>query len=631
MSINYKNVNKVSEDIKKDRVEELKKILPEVFTEGKIDIEKLKLSLGEDIDERPERFNFTWAGKNNAIKTVLVPSKATLKPAKDESVKFDESENLIIEGDNLEVLKLLQKTYFGKIKMIYIDPPYNTGGDFVYHDDFSAPINSYLKQTGQLDDEGNKQSSNKETNGRFHSDWLSMMYPRLKLAWNLLRDDGAIFISINDNEVSNLKFILNEVFGEENFIAQLVWLNKEGGGGSDSKFFRLKHEYILCYSKASEQLIIDGVDISNLERYTMSDEFEETRGKFYLQKLGMGSIQYSKSLDYPINSPDNTEIFPSENGKRACWRWSVKKTEWGIKNKFILIKKDKSNVWQVYTKQYLKVDNNGEPIDRKNRPLGAIEQFSSTQASKEMDVIFGKKVFDYSKPKELIKWLIDVVCNDENDIIVDFFAGSGTTAQAVLELNQKDEKNCKFILVQLPEKTAIDSDAFKAGYKTIADITKERVRRVLKGYGENPKPIDGGFKVFKLSQSNYPEISFEFDPEKSEEENQTLLTAYLSKAKQISLLDNSVNPIDVVYENIVKEGFSLNSKVVEGSVDGNHLFIVTDGESEMRISLDSKISAESVKKLSSVEFKGKTFVCYDNALTDSDKANISLNLELKTI
>ncbi|HPT66018.1 MAG TPA: site-specific DNA-methyltransferase [Candidatus Woesebacteria bacterium] len=631
MSTNNKTINKVSEDIKKNRIEKIKNILPEVFEEGKIDLEKLKLALGEEIDERPERFNFTWAGKNKAIKTVLTQSKATLKPAKEESVKFDESENLIIEGDNLEVLKLLQKTYFEKVKMIYIDPPYNTGGDFVYHDDFSAPINSYLKQTGQLDKEGNKQTTNKETNGRYHSDWLSMIYPRLKLAWNLLKDDGIIYISINDIEVHNLRKIMDEIFGEENFISQLVWLNKEGGGGSDSKYFRIKHEYILCYAKFIQLLNIGGVDITNLDRYTLSDEFESERGKFYLQKLGMGSIQYSKSLDYPIISPDKTELFPSTEGKKACWRWSKNKTEWGIKNKHIFFKKDKLGVWQVYTKQYLNVDNNGEKIDRKNRPLATIENFSSTQASKELDLIFGGKVFDYSKPKELVSHLINISSKENNDVILDFFAGSGTTGHSVLEQYLKDSINRKFILVQLPELTYSESEAFKAGYKTIADITKERVRRVIKGYGENPKPINSGFKVFKLAPSNYPEISYEFDPEKTEEENQKSLHEYLAKAKQISLIDKSINPIDIVYENIVKEGFSLNSKVTEGKIDGNNIFIIEDGENEMRICLDKKISPETVKKLSDLEFKSKTFVCYDNALSDSDKANIGLNLELKTI
>jgi adenine-specific DNA-methyltransferase len=614
MNINYKNVNKVSEDIKKDRVEELKKILPEVFTEGKIDIEKLKLSLGEDIDERPERFNFTWAGKNNAIKTVLVPSRATLKPSKDESVKFDESENLIIEGDNLEVLKLLQKTYFGKVKMIYIDPPYNTGGDFVYHDDFSAPINSYLKQTGQLDDEGNKQSSNKETNGRYHSDWLSMMYPRLKLAWNLLNDDGIIFVSIDDNEVHNLRKLMDEVFGEENFLFDLIRKTKTSNN-HDNNGLNIQHEYTLVFSKNRSNAEIKG-DKKSFANYHNPDN--DPKGDW-------GTDNPSANLDnrktknvFEIKNPYTGKIDTPPTGRH--WLFSIDKFNEYVKSGKIFFKKEHGKNERGFILKRYKADIQDD-FYKVDSLYFANNTYINQTATREISSIFSFKAFEYTKPTVFIKKLVSFLCKD-GDIILDFFAGSGTTAQAVLELNKEDGGNRKFVLVQLPEKTSSDSEAYKAGYKTIAEITKDRIRKTCG---------DVGFKVFKLSQSNYPEISFEFDPDRNEDENQTLLTAYLSKAKQTSLLDSSVNPIDVVYENVVKEGFSLNSKVVEGSVDGNHLFIVTDGESEMRICLDLKISPESVKKLSSIEFKGKTFVCYDNALTDSDKANISLNLELKTI
>lgn len=637
MSENYKIVNKTSEDIKKDRIDSLKKILPEAFEEGKVNLEKLKLVLGEDIDERPEKYNFTWAGKNNAIKTVLVPSKATLKPVKDESIKFDESDNLIIEGDNLEVLKLLQKTYFEKVKMIYIDPPYNTGGDPVYHDDFSAPINSYLKQTGQLDEEGNKQSTNKETNGRYHSDWLSMMYPRLKLAWNLLKDDGVIFISIDDNEVHNLRKIMDEIFGEDNFSCEFIWEKKKKPSFLHKNVGKLS-EYILCYVKNMENTFPFSIDTT-----TKGKKYPFNNAGNSLSKLvfPINSVTFNIS-DQTVKAQDMSEgnIITKlindvviMNGKNANemilegeWRYSQSRLN------EIIEADDKIVISKIpFRPNHIKI---GGEIKKMKNILSPFHYGMETNedATSQIIKIFGKDIFDNPKPIKLIKSLIkSCTYLDENSIILDFFAGSGTTAQATVELNQEDGGNRKFILVQLPEKTATDSEAYKAGYKTIAEITKERVRRVIKGYGENPKPVDSGFKAFKLTPSNYPEISFEFDPNKTDEENRTDFLKYLADAQQISLSDNNINPIDIVYENIIKEGFSFNSKVTEGKVDGNNLFIVSDGEKEMRICLDKKISPDSVSKLSSLEFKGKTFVCYDNSLSDSDKANIGLNLELKTI
>lgn len=579
-------------------------------------MEKLKLTLGEEVDERPERFNFTWAGKNKAIKTVLTQSKATLKPAKDESIKFDESENLIIEGDNLEVLKLLQKTYFEKVKMIYIDPPYNTGGDFVYHDDFSAPINSYLKQTGQLDEEGNKQSTNKETNGRYHSDWLSMMYPRLKLAWNLLKNSGVIFVSIDDNEAHNLRKVMDEVFGEENFIAQIIW-ERAFSPKNDSKYFSENHDYILVYAKQSQDFRLNKLARTDEANARYKNIDNDPRGLWISDNLTAKT--YSQKYDYPITTPSGKIISPSHG---SCWRVSQEKLKQLIEDNRIWFGDDGTNVPRL--KRFLSEVQDGMVTTTiwKYKDVGHNQE--GRQLLKE--IFDGKGYFDGPKPVRLIKRILEL-STTKDDIILDFFAGSGTTAQAVLELGD----NRKFILVQLPEKTSNESEAYKEGYKTITDITKERIRRVINGYGTSPKPIDSGFKVFKLAPSNYPEVSYEFDPERTEEENQKSLLDYLAKAKQISLLDKSINPIDIVYENIVKEGFSLNSKVTEGKVDGNHIFIVEDGENEMRISLDEKISQETVKKLSELEFKGKTFVCYDNALSDSDKANIGLNLELKTI
>lgn len=302
--------------------------------------------------------------------------------------------------------------------MIYIDPPYNTGNDFVYNDDFAQDTDEYLANSGQFDEEGNRLFQNTERNGRFHTDWLNMIYPRLKLARDLLMDDGVIFISIDDNEVENLKKVCNEIFGESNFVADLIWSNKEGGGSSDSKLFRIKHEHIVCFAKNIIEIEISGTPISNEDRYKSSDEYEKTRGKYYLQKLGMGSIQYSNSLDYPIETPDGTFVSPAENnsGKKACWRWSKSKYQWGIENGFVEIKKDSNGIWTIYTKQYLNCDNEGNLIERTQRPMGVIDTFSSTQASKLLENMKLGGYFNYSKPIELIKYIIER-CNSNSNIV----------------------------------------------------------------------------------------------------------------------------------------------------------------------------------------------------------------------
>lgn len=309
-----------------------------------------------------------------------VPERAILSEDK------DAPNHIMIEGDNLEALATLAYTHEGKIDIIYIDPPYNTGNkDFRYNDIYVDKEDSYR-----------------------HSKWLSFMSRRLKIAKKLLADRGIIFISIDDNEQAQLKLLCDEVFGNKNFVADLIWSNQEGGGSSDSKLFRIKHEHIIVFSKDISQLDIKGVDITNEDRYKEEDEYSKVRGKYYLQKLGMGSIQYSESLNYPIIAPDGSEIYPSDNnnGKKACWRWSKEKLNWGIENGFIVIKKSK-NIWTVYTKQYLNCDNNGEIIIRTQRPLGIIDKFSSTQAAKFLESIGLSKLFNYSKPTDLIKYLID--------------------------------------------------------------------------------------------------------------------------------------------------------------------------------------------------------------------------------
>jgi adenine-specific DNA-methyltransferase len=501
-----------SPDLVTGNIDQIKTLFPEAFTEGKVDFEVLKQLLGGAVEEREEKYGLNWHGKRRARQLALTPSNGTLRPCPQDSVDWDTTRNLMIEGDNLEVLKLLQKSYAGKVKLIYIDPPYNTGKDFVYPDNFQDNIKNYLELTGQVEG-GRKISSNTEASGRFHTDWLNMMYPRLKLARNLLREDGVIFVSIDNTEIHNLGTLCNDVFGEENFVEQVVWLNKEGGGGSDSTFFRSKHEYLSGYARDITMLTIQGIGITNRDRYTLTDSYLEQRGPYYLQKLAQSSIQYSTSLDYPIEAPDGSAVYPgATNGKRNCYRWSKEKVAWGREQGFIEFKKDKDGNWQVYSKQYLNCDNEGKLIERTNRPSAVIESYSTTQSSKFLNKLFGAEVFKYSKPHDLISYLFSLTTADQ-DIVIDFFAGSGTTGHAVMAQNAADNGNRRYILVQLPEpldpenkdqKTAAAfCDKLKKP-RNIAELTKERLRLAAKKIKDDNPMFAGdlGFRVFKLASSN---------------------------------------------------------------------------------------------------------------------------------
>jgi adenine-specific DNA-methyltransferase len=607
-----------------DRLKELQAVVPEAFADGKIAWDTLREALGEQLeDESQEHFGLFWPGKREARRLAAMPSKGTLVPQPGQGVDEDTTHNLFIEGDNLEVLKLLQKSYAGRVKMIYIDPPYNTGNDFVYADDYSEPLEVYLKRTEQMDEAGQLLTSNSRASGRFHSNWLNMMYPRLYLARQLLREDGVIFVSIDENEISNLRQVMNEVYGEENFIVQLVWLNQEGGGGSDSSMFRIKHEYILVYAKTIENVLIKGVGISNLDRYQSQDNYVKTRGPYYLQKLNQASIQYSTSLDYEIEAPDGKKLTPWQGSKRACWRWSRKKLDWGIKNEFVVFKKDREDNWQVYTKQYLKVDNEGKVIERTNRPMGVIQVFSTTQASKTLYEVFGEQVFNYSKPYELIKYLLEL-STDGDDIVLDFFAGSGTTAHAVMVQNREDQGNRRFILVQLPEPT-------EDKYKTIAEICKERIRRVSskmkadkKGQLDLSGDEDLGSRSFKLDQSHFTK----WQPYTERDTTQLELRFQQAEAP---LVENW-KPENLLTEILLLQGFPLDSRVrplpefkkndvkeVSSEFCQHRLYVCLDGKAQPETVAAIKLRPEDI------------LVCLDSALTDEDKITLADRCNLKVV
>jgi adenine-specific DNA-methyltransferase len=422
----------------------------------------------EKVGKR-KKYGIVWENKQEEVAEQCkekLPILEEIKKSEILSDKEKETVNILIEGDNYHALSVLNYTHLRSVDVIYIDPPYNTGNkDFKYNDLWVEIEDSYR-----------------------HSKWLSFMEKRLRLAWNLLKKNGVIFISINDIEQAQLKLLCDEIFDEKNFVAKLVWSNKEGGGSSDSKHFRIKHEYILCYAKNIFELEIKGVSITNEDRYTMSDKYLDTRGKYYLQKLNQASIQYSQSLDYPINSPDGTEIFPKQGNKRACWRWSMGKLKWGIENDFIVFKKDKNNKWQVYSKQYMLVDNEGNVLERTNRPFGIIDQYSSILATKHLENMFHNKVFDYPKPYELIRYLIERHPNN-NATVLDFMAGTGTTGEAVLDLNKDDGGNRRFILCTNNENNICEG------------VCLPRIKMVIKGYldlaDKKVEGIGGNLKYFK--------------------------------------------------------------------------------------------------------------------------------------
>lgn len=517
-----------------------------------INFDILKQMLSNDIAEGNESYEFSWVGKKASIVEANKPIKKTLRPCVEESVNWDTTENLYIEGDNLEVLKLLQESYLGKVKMIYIDPPYNTGNDFIYNDDFKMSEEEYSDQIGEFDDDGNRMFKNTDSNGRFHSDWCSMIYPRLMLARNLLSDDGVIFISIDDNEQENLKKICDEIFGADNFIANLIWKSKSGGA-NDSKFFAIDHEYILVYAKLSN---IFNLGIDKEATVTTSYNHHDEKGDYALDRLDKQSIRYSKALDYEIIGPDGTSYFPKHkdpNYPNATWRWSKKNVE---ENYNELVFENGC----VYTKNYRKEGAIA-------RSLLIEERFGRTRTGKtDCFELFNGNYFSNPKPYKLIRYL-DIISTDKNSIILDFFSGSATTAHAVMQLNAEDGGTRKFILVQLPEKTDEKSEAYKVGYKNICEIGKERIRRAGKKITEeNPvttQNLDVGFRVLKLDDTNMNDVYYS-----PLEINQEMLI------DQVENIKSDRTDLDLLFGCLIDWGVELSmpysSEIIEGCMVHNY-------------------------------------------------------------
>ena len=599
-----------------ERIENLKKMFPEFFTEGKLDVPKLQELLGENVGDGAERYRFAWTGKRDAIQLLQTPTRATLTPCRGESVDFEATGNIFIEGDNLEVLKLLYKPYFGKVKAVYIDPPYNRGGDYVYNDNYTDPLNTYLQLTAQKDEEGNRLTSNVEKSGRYHSSWLSMMYPRLFLARQLLRSDGIIFVSIDDYEVHNLRMLMNEIFGEENMFQQVVW-QRHAGGGNNAKHFAVDHEYILVYAKNKQYIPTLKLPLSTKQKaeYTEKDEWYSTLGPYKVRSFPQNRPANPRpGLQYYIELPDGTKVFDQ-------WKWQESRfLEAKAQNKMVF-GKDKNGKWRVGYKKYL---NESDRLPRSL--LTQVER--NIEGKKQLgEILEEPNILNNPKPVGLIKHLLEF-STDPDSLVVDFFAGSCTTAQAVLELNRTDNGNRKFIVVQLPEPTPEKSIARNAGYKTISDIGKARIQRLLDRMRTDSlfrESEDLGVKVFRLAESNYRQWNG------VEESNAESYAKQLRLFSDNPLVDQWI-PKDVIYEVAIKEGYQLDCliKQVE-SIEQNMIFQVVsrDETQTFYICLDGELFQEDIDKL---KLKNDNlFVCLDKALDDTKAANLALQCRLKTI
>ena len=617
-------------NIEQANVEKLKEVFPEVFADGKIDFEKLQALLGHYIADDKEKYSFSWKGKADSLRLAQKRSTGTLRPCKEESKNWDTTENLYIEGDNLEVLKLLQSSYLNSIKMIYIDPPYNTGNDFVYTDDFADGIAHYKEVTGQAT------KSNPETAGRYHTNWLNMMYPRLKLARNLLTDDGVIFISIDDNEQANLKKLCDEVFGEDNFVAQFVWETKKAAQGmATENLIVTNHEYVLSYSKKKNFFKFFGLDRDENNGFSNPDN--DVRGLWkrqYLQRLGQGLPVRT------IVDPKTGNIFSFETP------YAQDKLNKWIKEERIIFPNDLSAY--PARKEFLSEYKNRQQL------ITSLGLYATKATTEKLYSIFDKvKIFTNPKPDALIKFFVQQG-SLENSIILDFFSGSATTAHAVMQLNAEDGGHRKFICVQLPEKTDEQSEAYKAGYKTICEIGKERIRRAgekikadllesgpsdrknlqkikegatmaadahwegdpeyQRQAQEMAENLDIGFKVFKLDSSNL--VKWNNTPTTDEEE--------VKKRIQQSLfyLVEGREDLDLVYEIMLKYGLSLTLPVEERKFDNVPAYIINHPDYKVLVCLEPNITLSAVEEMDK-ETIG-TYIFADRCFAD---ANILSNTE----
>ena len=613
-----------SASVRDHRLAVIAEHFPEAINEGKVDWDALRAALGDLVDDAPERYTFSWAGKRDAIRLLQTPTSATLLPSPDESVDWDTTRNAFIAGDNLEVLKLLYKPYFGRVKMIYIDPPYNTGNDFIYPDNYADPLDAYLRLTGQKDAQGNLLTSNPETSGRYHSAWLSMMYPRLFLARQLLRDDGVIFVSIDDHEVHNLRLLMNEVFGEENFVATIIW-QKVYSPKNTARHFSEDHDYILAYARSATSWMPNALPRTEEADARYSNPDDDPRGPWMSDNLT--ARNYYSEGQYEVASPSGRRFRPSTG---SYWRVKYERFVqldadgriwWGADgNGMPRLKRFLSDVKQGIVPQTLwKYVDVGHTQEAKQELLGLVD-FESTE-----------NVLDTVKPSRLIERMLRLATTScEGDIVVDFFAGGCSTAHAVLKLNHEDGGNRRFICVQLPEPLP----KAEARLSTIADIGKERIRRVIARMREEDAgkldlstretPEDLGFRVYRLAPSHYR--PWEGVEGETPEEY----------AGQMALFTDPLRPgwtaAGLLWEVALREGYGLDARVEPvDAVATNAVYRVTDPDREQNflICLDDRLHPDTPAALGLG--RDDVFVCRDAALDDALAANLALQCRLKTV
>ena len=607
-------------DVTTDKRRELQELVPEAFTEGKLDVASLKRALGDQaIVESGELYALNWPGKAAAYKVLQSSTTATLRPQRDLSVNFDKAGHVFIEGENLEVLKVLQKSYFGKVKFIYIDPPYNTGSDsFIYPDRFQESKEDYLKRINELTDDGTLMREgffrkNSKENGHYHSNWLSMMLPRIYIARNLLRNDGMIFVSCDDNEVHNLRLLMNEVFGEENFVAQNVWKKSYGGGGK-SKHIVVLHEYVLCYARNKDSLgkLQLPPDPKVRKYYKCKDGRFAVRGPYRLQPLATTSMDERENLRFPILFKGE-EIWP---GKQ--WQWSPERVAAALQGDELVITKTDSG-WSVNYKQYL---NDEDGVERGAKPFSILEGPYTQAGTDEIKEIFGNgKVFSFPKPRNLIRYFLNLLHEDKDAIVLDFFAGSCSTAQALIEFNCENAAGHKLICVQLPEECDEGSEAVKAGFRTIADVGRARIRHSIERIRSESilAGIDManlGFKSFLLSPSNFKEWRGDGI------EDAAIL------ADQIKMFVDSekpgAKPENILYELLLKFGQPLTTPIENLEIEGAPIFAVN--ERQMLFVLKD-FTMDMTEPL--LALKPREIVALDSVFHDSDDLKSNLDLQCR--
>ena len=619
---NINDLLPLSTDWNKERLTQLKTLFPDLFTnEGKLNIVELKKVVDPLSIAETERYEFRWFGKSAAKRNAYTPSNATLIFDEYRSVNPTESNNIIIEGENLEVLKLLSTGYREQIKCIYIDPPYNTGKDFVYTDNFTEDKKPYWEQTG-VTENGVKIDTNMDTDGRYHSNWLNMMYSRLLIARQLLREDGVIFISIDDNEVHHLRKLCDEVFGEENFVGELIWKSRQNKDNRTNTGVSIDHEYILTYTKNFDERALKGTE-RKVEQYANPDN--DDRGDWVSANMvGLKNESERPNLHYDLINP-LTQI---NYGKpKMGWRYDINTMKRLIDEKRVIWPDAKEG--RPRRKVFLNDLN--ENLPGFSSFVG--EEIFTRNGTAEIDGIFGSRFFDFPKPSSLIAELIDQVVENE-DIVLDFFAGSGTTGQAVFNLNQQNGRIVNFIAIQIPEATDESSEAFKAGYKKISDITIERNKRVVEKIieektkqqpnlftnGQKDEGTKGlGFKVFKLVKSNFPRTEWAPDVDKTDEENIAALRKYIDD-KEAQLI-TAFNREELLTEILLKNGYQLNyNRTKQEQFKKNDIFFATDGIKQTLICLDVVIDKETVEHFK--KHTDKKFICLERALDTTKKYNL---------